>query len=67
MNSRVTALRKTEATFQQVIESAPDGMVLIDRNGAMILVNSQTERIFGHTPHETPFGDYQAYQPDTDE
>ena len=25
------------------------------------------ERVFGHTPHETPFGDYSAYQPDDDE
>jgi hypothetical protein len=24
------------------------------------------ERVFGHTPHETPFGDYEAYQPDAD-
>ncbi len=22
-----------------------------------------TERVFGHTPHETPFGDYEAYTP----
>jgi hypothetical protein len=21
------------------------------------------ERIFGHVPHESPFGDYQAYEP----
>ena len=25
------------------------------------------ERVFGHTPHETPFGDYESYQPDEDE
>ena len=25
------------------------------------------EKISGHTPHETPFGDYTAYQPDADE
>ena len=25
------------------------------------------ERISGHTPHESPFGDYQAYEPDEDE
>lgn len=25
------------------------------------------ERVFGHTPHENPFGDYQAYVPDADE
>ena len=26
-----------------------------------------TERVFGHTPHETPFGDYESYQPVDDE
>ena len=25
------------------------------------------ERVFGHTPHETPFGDYERYQADDDE
>jgi hypothetical protein len=22
------------------------------------------EKIFGHTPHESPFGDYEAYEPE---
>ena len=26
-----------------------------------------TERVFGHTPHESPFGDYQTFRPDADE
>ncbi len=26
-----------------------------------------TERVFGHTPHEDPFGDYAAYAPEADE
>ena len=29
--------------------------------------NRNVEKIFGHTPHESPFGDYEAYQPDADE
>ena len=27
----------------------------------------RVERVFGHTPHETPFGDYQEYVPESDE
>jgi len=31
-----------------------------------VVSQRKTERIFGHTPHETPFGDYRAYTPDED-
>jgi hypothetical protein len=27
-----------------------------------VVSNPQLERIFGHTPHEDPFGDYHTYQ-----
>ncbi len=32
-----------------------------------VVSQPSTERVFGHTPHETPFGDYEPYQPDLDE
>jgi len=34
---------------QTVIDSAPTAMVMIDANGRMVLVNTQTELLFGHT------------------
>ena len=40
---------------------------LVMRPIHFLVSQPQTERIFGHTPHETPFGDYEAYQPDEDE
>jgi len=40
---------------------------LVMRPIHFLVSQPQTERIFGHTPHETPFGDYDAYQPDEDE
>ena len=40
---------------------------LVMRPIHFLVSGDKTERIFGHTPHETPFGDYSAYQPDQDE
>jgi PAS domain S-box-containing protein len=38
--------------YRDLVESAPDGMVLIDADGRIVLVNAQTERLFGYTRHE---------------
>jgi hypothetical protein len=32
-----------------------------------VVSQHSVEKVFGHTPHETAFGDYDAYQPDADE
>ena len=30
-----------------------------------VVSNPQLERVFGHVPHESPFGGYEAYEPAT--
>ena len=40
--------RKVAAVFRGLLESAPDAIVMVDPTGTMVLVNSQTERIFGY-------------------
>ena len=43
-----TVRRKTEEHFEMLLESAPDGVVIVDSNGRITLVNAQTETLFGY-------------------
>lgn len=37
---------------------------LVTRPIHFVVSHPRLERVFGHTPHENPFGGYQPYQPD---
>jgi PAS domain S-box-containing protein len=38
--------------FRQLVDAAPDGMVVVDQAGAIVLVNAETERMFGYARGE---------------
>lgn len=48
----VTAFKLSEASFRSLLETAPDAMVIADEDDRIVLVNSQTERLFGYERDE---------------
>ncbi|HKQ86419.1 MAG TPA: PAS domain S-box protein [Candidatus Acidoferrales bacterium] len=51
-NRDITRSREIEKRFETLLEAAPDAMVVVDAEGAIKVINAQTEKIFGYARAE---------------
>lgn len=42
----------TELTFQLIVESSPNAIILVNKDGKIAYINNQTQKLFGYTPEE---------------
>jgi PAS domain S-box-containing protein len=48
LEAQQASLKATEAWYSAIIESAPDGMIVVRQDGTIALTNAQLDQIFGY-------------------
>ena len=64
VQERTAELRRAEGRFRELLESAPDPIVVINASGLISLVNAQAEQLFGYARHELLDQPIEALVPD---
>ena len=46
------SIEATDLPFRELIDAAPDGVIVADQEGRVVLVNAEAERMFGYARDE---------------
>jgi PAS domain S-box-containing protein len=52
VRERTAQVAASEERFRLVVEASPSGLLMVDHGGRIVLVNAQTERLFGYAREE---------------
>jgi PAS domain S-box-containing protein len=46
------SIQDNELPFRELVDAAPDGLVVCEQTGGILLANAEAERMFGYAPGE---------------